>query len=91
MFWRSLVIAALGVLFKCHQEFSRMLHNRGKKKYTHNKEKQWAVYDSSMTFQAFLMLSLAGQHGGKNKRTEAKMKEGELIKPNRRASDLHVQ
>jgi len=44
-----------------------------------------------MTFQAFLMLSLAGQQGGKNKRTEAKMKEWELIKPNHRASNLHVQ
>lgn len=44
-----------------------------------------------MTFPVFRTLPLAGLLGGKNKRTEAKMKEGELIKPNRRASDLHVQ
>lgn len=55
------------------------------------REKKLAVYESSMTFPVFRMLLLAGLLAGKNKRTEAKMKEGELIKPNRRASDLHVQ
>lgn len=81
-----MVIAALGVVFKCHQEFSRMLPKKKKKG-----EKNLAVYESSMTFPVFRMLPLAGLLGGQNKRTEAKMKEGELIKPNRRASDLHVQ
>lgn len=57
----------------------------------HRREIQRAVYESSVTFWAFRTLSLAGQLGGKKMRKEAKMKEGELIKPNRTASDLHVQ
>lgn len=51
-----------------------ILQNATKKKKNGGKKKL-AVYESSMTFPVFRMLPLAGLLAGKNKRTEAKMKE----------------